>query len=170
MILPDGNSKKYIKTVIGVYILYTIISPIIIFATGKEMKLDYSKYEEYLENKVEIEKIEENINKSSNNIIEKTYKNELKRKIKEDIEKEGFHTLGININVDLGSGNITKLEIEVQKKESFSNVNSILIEKVEIDKPKLKENTLSRQEINKIKNMIKTNYGIEIEKITINSV
>ena len=25
MILPSGNSKKYIKTVIGVYILFTII-------------------------------------------------------------------------------------------------------------------------------------------------
>lgn len=29
MILPKGNSKKYIKTVIGIYILYTIISPVI---------------------------------------------------------------------------------------------------------------------------------------------
>ncbi len=29
MILPKGNSKKYIKTVIGIYILYIIVSPII---------------------------------------------------------------------------------------------------------------------------------------------
>ena len=29
MILPEGNNKKYIKTVIGLYILFTIISPII---------------------------------------------------------------------------------------------------------------------------------------------
>ena len=29
MILPEGNSKKYVKIVIGVYILFTIISPVI---------------------------------------------------------------------------------------------------------------------------------------------
>ncbi len=33
MILPKGNSRKYIKTVIGIYILYTIISPVITLAT-----------------------------------------------------------------------------------------------------------------------------------------
>ncbi len=35
MIIPKGNSKKYIKTVIGIYILYTIISPVITLATRK---------------------------------------------------------------------------------------------------------------------------------------
>ena len=30
MILPKGNTEKYIKTVIGIYILYTIISPVIV--------------------------------------------------------------------------------------------------------------------------------------------
>ena len=29
MILPEGNNRKYIKAVIGVYILFTIISPIL---------------------------------------------------------------------------------------------------------------------------------------------
>ena len=29
MILPNGNSKKYIKVVIGIYILFSIIVPII---------------------------------------------------------------------------------------------------------------------------------------------
>ena len=35
MILPKGNSKKYIKTVIGIYILYTIISPIITYISRR---------------------------------------------------------------------------------------------------------------------------------------
>ena len=29
MILPDGNSKKYVKVVIGVFILFSIVSPVI---------------------------------------------------------------------------------------------------------------------------------------------
>ena len=42
MILPNGNSKKYIKTIICIYILYVIISPIISFAVGYEFKIDSS--------------------------------------------------------------------------------------------------------------------------------
>ena len=29
LILPNGSSKKYVKVVIGIYILFTIISPVI---------------------------------------------------------------------------------------------------------------------------------------------
>ena len=35
MILPKGNNKKYIKVVIGVYILFTILSPVITNAYGR---------------------------------------------------------------------------------------------------------------------------------------
>ena len=28
MILPNGSSKKYVKSVIGIYILFVIISPV----------------------------------------------------------------------------------------------------------------------------------------------
>ena len=35
MILPNGSCKKYIKVVIGVYILFSIISPVISKITGK---------------------------------------------------------------------------------------------------------------------------------------
>lgn len=51
MILPKGNSKKYIKTIIGIYILYIIISPVIKIAGGKEFKIDSKTYEKYFRNK-----------------------------------------------------------------------------------------------------------------------
>ena len=47
MILPKGNSKKYIKTIIGIYILYIIISPAIKLVGGKEIKIDSKIYEKY---------------------------------------------------------------------------------------------------------------------------
>lgn len=41
MILPDGNIKKYIKIVLGVYIIFSIISP---FVNSKELyNLNISK-------------------------------------------------------------------------------------------------------------------------------
>ena len=39
MILPQGNCKKYIKVVIGVYILFTIVSPVITKLSGKDFSL-----------------------------------------------------------------------------------------------------------------------------------
>ena len=45
MILPEGNNKKYIKTVIGLYILFTIISPIISKISGGNSTIAVSKYE-----------------------------------------------------------------------------------------------------------------------------
>ena len=41
MLLPNGNSKKYIKVVIGVYIVFSIVSPIISKFTGSEGGLRY---------------------------------------------------------------------------------------------------------------------------------
>lgn len=41
MILPDGNIKKYIKIVLGIYIIFSIISP---FVDSKELySLNISK-------------------------------------------------------------------------------------------------------------------------------
>lgn len=39
MILPEGKNKKYIKTVIGIYILFAVLSPIISKITGKEIDI-----------------------------------------------------------------------------------------------------------------------------------
>ena len=39
MILPEGKNRKYIKTVIGVYILFIILSPIITKISGQEIDM-----------------------------------------------------------------------------------------------------------------------------------
>lgn len=45
MILPNGNSKKYIKVVIGIYVLFTILSPILGKITNIDFNnIDYDKY------------------------------------------------------------------------------------------------------------------------------
>ena len=170
MILPNGNSKKYIKTVIGIYILYTIISPVITLATGYEIKLDYASYEEYFNNSEEYKNLENEINNVTYNTIENTYKEELKKQIKNNISSLGFSVSSITFDIDLETGTICNLDIVVNKKEELSNTNSIIIELVEIGNKKNKENDLSRQEIIKIKENIQENFGIKSEDILINSI
>ena len=59
MILPEGSSKKYIKVVIGIYILFTIISPFIQKFSGSKLSA---------ENIFNTEKYEKMMAKGSNTI------------------------------------------------------------------------------------------------------
>ena len=47
MILPNSSSKKYVKVVIGMYILFTIVSPIIKKLGGKDINLNTINIEKY---------------------------------------------------------------------------------------------------------------------------
>ena len=59
MILPEGNSKKYIKVVIGIYVLFSIVSPVITKFTGKEIEvsdvLDLSQYVQEMEENTKVQ-------------------------------------------------------------------------------------------------------------------
>ena len=40
IILPEGNNKKFVKTVIGVYILFAIVHPLINAVSNKSINLN----------------------------------------------------------------------------------------------------------------------------------
>ena len=166
MILPKGNSKKYIKTIIGVYILYTIISPAIKIVNGGELKIDYSKYEKYF-NTIEASS---GINGVS---VEDTYKTEIEKQMKKDIESLGYSVKKISANFDINEGIINSVTLTVDKRsakeETESNNINISINKIEIGS-KYEENNLSSKEIEEVKQKIKEDYGVDYKNITVNSI
>ncbi len=172
MILPKGNIEKYIKTVIGIYILYTVISPAIGFLTGKELKLTYNDYQEYFNYTDEQNFYENQLNSQAGNTIEDTYKKELEKKIKIDIEDMGFKLNSISLEFDLNNAAIRNVVLSINKKEDNVQDNKIIINNIEIGyrEDKKQENELTRQEIEKIKEKLKQDYGIDQEEITINSI
>lgn len=172
MILPKGNTEKYIKTVIGIYILYTIISPVIGAFTGKDLKLAYSDYEEYFNYTDEQEVVINEVNNVDTNIIENTYKTEIERQIKNDIEGMGFKLNAISLEFNMQEGNIKNVNLVIDRKEKETESNRIAINNIEIGKSenKIEENNLTRQEIEKIKEKLKEDYGIDKEEIRINSI
>ena len=172
MILPNGNSKKYIKTVIGIYILYTIISPVITLVTGSKLKVDYSKYENYFTSTDEYKSLENEFNNVTANSIENTYKQEIKKQLKNDIEDMGFSISNIELDIDLETGIIKEINLSVDKENKNTAETNIQINKVEIGNStfKNKDNNLSKQDIEKIKNFLQENYGIEFECIKVNSI
>lgn len=164
MILPNGNSKKYIKTIIGIYVLYVIISPGIKLITGSDMKIDYSKYEKYFNTEEVSSKIE-------GITVEDTYKQEIEKQMKSDIESMGYSVENITLDFNLEEGiikNVTLAVTKEAKKEVKETDINISVNKVEIGKMSV-ENTLSNSEIEGIKQKINENYGVALKDMTVNS-
>lgn len=172
MIVPEGRNKKYIKIVMGVYITFTIISPIITKVTGNNFELDVSKYED-LFNSNSVQGVNE-ITSLNNQSIENLYLNTIKTDIKTELDKEGYESKKINITADINVENeeakIYKIDIEVTKKpneEEIKKVNKVEIGK-STEESNVEEVTLSAGEVNKLKEVLAEKYEIEKEKIHIN--
>ncbi|MDE5830319.1 MAG: stage III sporulation protein AF [Clostridia bacterium] len=165
MILPNGNSKKYIKTIIGVYILYTIISPGIKLITGSDLKIDYSKYEKYFNT-------EEVGGKIEGITVEDTYKVEIEKQMKSDIESMGYNVEKVTIDFNLEKGVIKNVSLLVNKdvkEEKNKNEVDISVDKIEIGKQTI-SNTLTNSEIRQIKQKINENYGVDYKDMSVNSI
>lgn len=139
---------------------------------GGELEIDYSKYENYFEESKEYKNLEEEINSVTSKSIENTYKEEIEKQIKKDLENIGFFIEDISLEINLETGEITNLILYLEDEKKESSNNTIVIEKVEIGetKDKTQKNDLSEQELKKIKELLKENYNIDSEMISINSI
>lgn len=156
MILPENKNKKYVKVVIGIYILFCIINPVI----GKNIDLNEYNIEKYINLQ------SNNSNESTSTInVDKVYKDKVISNIKAKIQAEGYDSDNINITNN-ESYNITSIAISniyEYKKKSDVNIN-----KIEINiKDKTTKGIANSQKTKLIKILSET-YGITEEKITIN--
>ena len=146
-ILPEGNHKKYVKVVIGIYIVFTILNPFL----GKlntEIKF---------ENPFNMDTIQ--VSSPSTQDIQKVYASGIKETLKNKIEEEfGYLVTKLEIKYDEDYENIETIELHIQE----SKISQI--EKVQIgNQTKPPENPNGK----KVKQYIAQNYEIEESKITI---
>lgn len=177
IIIPEGNNKKYIKIVIGIYILFSIIQPLINVISNKTINLNSI----ITKASNEMEKVNKNIVViETNSYIEDTYINNLKENISQVIKEKGFEVEELNLYIEIKDeqryGQINKIVMKIVKssEEFESNIVSN-IEKIEInisDSNLNKENEgkikISEDEINDLKKYLNVTYSIEMEKIYIN--
>ncbi len=182
MILPEGSSKKYIKIVIGVFILFTIVAPVINKFKGSSINMasiiDFDKYSDT--NEVSAINLEE-----SNNLnIKQMYETNLKVDIKSKIKSKGFEVQDVNLKIsDDGEYIIESIDITIlkeivneddQEKSSKSNVIGIVdsIEKVSIElsnktTKQEKEYQISNKDANNLKEYLSNTYDIKTKNIFI---
>lgn len=120
MILPEGNSKKYIKIVIGVYILFSIVSPAITKLTGNSFKVsDIFNIDEYIE--ASSSNTYDNLEQNQEEQIKEIYISSLKSDMKEKIEGKGYIVVDITLEVaDNEEYTLKKITLDLKKQENNS--------------------------------------------------
>lgn len=172
MILPNSSSKKYVKVVIGMYILFTIVSPIIKKLGGKDINL----------NTINIEKYEQQISKSDNTIsrkfednnarsIKDIYVSNLKADISAKLKEKGYEIDTSDIQIkDDENYTIEKITLKLIKMEQKQEKNNeIVINTVEIGNTISQKDskTLSDDEEQEVKDYISETYDIDKKNINI---
>ena len=173
MIIPNGNNKKYVKTIIGIYVIFVMISPIITIFTNKNFNIDSM-----------VENLTKQINKNeTNNIveikadtyIEDIYVSKMKDNIKNYLKEKSYSVEKIDILIENLNqekyGTIKELNLRILKlkNDNIQNkVNAVEQVKINISNTNLTEevNTISVEEINSLKQELLNIYGIK--KIYIN--
>lgn len=172
MILPNSSSKKYVKVVIGMYILFTIVSPIIKKLGGKDINL----------NTIDIEKYEQQISKSDNTIsrkfednntrsIKDIYVSNLKADISAKLKEKGYEIDTSDIQIkDDENYTIEKITLKLIKMEQKQGKNNeIIINTVEIGNTISQKDskTLSDDDKQEVKDYISETYDIDKKNINI---
>lgn len=138
LILPQNKNKKYIQMVIGVYVLFNIISPII--KSKESFSIEKYNIENY-ETKSEYEVDQSSMDKR----LEKIYLEELKNKVISKFEDNDFNVIKCNIDAELNTSkkNAGIHSISVKLKSTTDNTKiektkKELAEEFEIDEDKIK--------------------------------
>lgn len=137
LILPENKNKKYIQMVIGVYILFNIISPII--KNKEELSIDNYYTENYTTNSEYV--VDQT---SMDKRIERIYIEELEKNVKSKFEENGYtvNKCEVNAVLDTSKKNAGIHSITVKIKDEIDNLDAIKIKEeiateFEIDEDKI---------------------------------
>ena len=184
MILPNNKSKKYVKMVMGVYLLFTMISPFV----KNSKNLDLENMNIYEDIMTSSEQTENEIDQTSmDKRLNQIYKEELEKDIKEKLENKGYIINSCKVEVELKenqkNSGINKIVLKVKKKneenqEENQNIESKMVEeiqkikKVEIgEKEEEKEEgeqNITNTDKKEIRNFLIEEYGVSEECLEIN--
>lgn len=188
MILPKGNNKKYVKAIIGVYILFTIISPVI----SKITNIDFQDidYEEYFKQTETYQTMSQDLSNNNDKSVEEIYISNLKQDMKNKLQEKGYIAENIEVDIELKDeanyGKVNKIILSVYKNEESNDdvykdtsTNMISINKIEEVKIEnnvnnvntniqVKKGEIKNNEKNEIKEYLSGVYEINKKNIKIN--
>ena len=174
MLLPDNNIKKYVKTIIGVYIVFCIILPFI----NKEEFISVLKSTQKSLEKLQIESQVSN-NQDENNHVEALYIREFEKDVIKRVESLGYKVKKCDVSIEIEAtkenAGIHEINLIIGGKnqnEVNPNIEIEEVEKVEIsiNESNRANNTseeTENEDTKKIKKALSEYYEIKEEKIKI---
>ena len=176
MILPNSNNKKYVKIILGIYILLSMVYPIVNSVSNGNISLNSiitsanKEMDKYNMNTIDIE---------TNKYIETTYKKKLREDIIKEINEKGYRVLEFNLYIEMENeeryAQINSIVMNIEKineeqKETTNIYNKIKEVKIDIsnNKTEIKKEEILEDEINNKKEYLENSYSIEKERIHIN--
>ncbi len=179
MLLPDNGNSKYVRVVIGVFILFSIISPVISKIKGNN---DYMKIDTYMENKTAKNTVSAStVSIDSKATIKKMYEENLKIDIKSKLTQKGYVISDINLEIlDNNEYTLNKIEFKVTEKSNANNKNqnaTTIVENIENikvslggsskDDKKEQQSIISESEKRKLKEYLSNVYEVNENNIII---
>ena len=194
MLLPNNKTKKYVRMVFGIYIIFNILSP---FVSNKDiLEVSSNDINEYINNYTSNQINEEQTSMDSR--IEEIYIEELEKDITEKVEELGYQVTTCNVYATLSSQNeenyIEEIVLTVEKNEGQENteennqkqeetMEDKLVEEIQKIKPinttvgkanktdqeqGSSKQSITNGDIQKIKKFLNEEYGVEETCLKIN--
>ena len=189
MIAPEGHSKKYIKVVIGIYVLFQIVSPVLEKVTNKSFAIssivNWENDSNTMQSNQSIAQTLENVNQSN---VQEIYVSSLQADIKTKIQEKGYMVKEIQIEVDNQTEGypLKKIQLQLENKEKTKEeqtksedskrvtINEIMNIEIMVHKDKsIKDEQtqqtkkLTTQEEKELKTYLSDIYSINAKYITI---
>ena len=181
MLLPNNKTKKYIRMVMGLYILFTIISPFIKNRTLFNVEnIDLSKE---LNN---YSSVETSVDQTSmDERIQVLYVEELEKDITKKVEEKGYEVTECKVkaNIQAQNNTISKIKLKIEKneenkKEENETIENKMVNEIQKIKPvntqiqnnnkEKKEEKITRNDIQNIKKFLMEEYEVEEKCLEIN--
>lgn len=181
MILPNNKTKKYVKMVMGLYILFSIIAPFI--ENSSKFNLNNIDFNSYIEGTKTTSSITEEVDQTSmDNRLNQIYKEELEKDITQKIEEKGYEVENCKVvaHISQNDNGIEKITLKISGKTSQNEENQEntiedkivtevqKIQKVDISIFKNGENeeqqeettNITKTDIKIIKDLLISEYGV----------
>lgn len=180
MLLPNNKTKKYIRMVLGIFVIFNIISPLI----QNKDKLNLSNLD--IEDYTTVETTSTVNQTSMDERINKLYEEELKKDITKKVEEKGYNVKSAKINTTRNEEEeweINQIQLNIEKgdepaKETETVENKIVTEVQKIKKidtkinkeeqSSSKEKKITNADIQNVKKFLIEEYGVKEKCLKIN--
>ena len=122
MLLPNNKTKKYVKMVMGLYLLFNIISPLV----KNKDKLNFNDFDinTYVSSQTQNTNINTVNQESMDKRLNEIYVEELQKDIKEKLENQGYSVEKCDVKAEIDntaqSSGIKKISLKVEKNNKDS--------------------------------------------------